>query len=788
MMKKSSQKMLKQKILSQKIPSHNAFKRPSHQLLALAVLSLFGLHHSNAYSQTAEYKWWAIKVGAYKAHTTTSYTLAGGTSATPTSRYGKGITVAIVDSGVFKHTEFNGRLLKGYDVFSSSGDGTNDQNGHGTHVAGIAAAGLNNTSTGIVGIAPESWILPIRVLDRSGSGSISGIQSGVSWALNNWVKASNGVPTNKTVFNFSLGGGGGSVNLLDPVAKSGSVSIVAAGNDGRSLTLSPTYPAVHAVSSSVIGTAIIVGAVVNDTANTIASFSNTPGTNTTLQNYFLVAPGASVYSTYNNGSYATLSGTSMATPVVSGAAAVVWGAWPYLNNAQVVDSLLLSATDLGATGVDAVYGRGMLNLEKAMQPIATTCIALNNSTCGTSTSSPTTNPVLAAPTTSTKRGKGKSTAKSINMPTAAGVAAYNTAAQVVGYDSVGRHFYFSALEVLQPGGVNVANNMAAWMGNSQPVTTVKGRGAAKLSMQGNALDGSGALSFSQPTGRDSYMIMFKGSALMPFGVANSAHAAEYTANAFVGGDTLKIPYLGLVDAPLGLAVGQSLSKDFDLRLGYVAGADFHAQHLDPLAPKFGPVSSGVMVGELTTRIKNLSLTASLGHLGERGSFLGAASANTQSDGSTFFHSLSAVLDLGEGLSAMASYSGGKSSGAVDGGQLASFSTKTEAFSLGAVKRGVFGKHDQLALSLAMPFRVTSGQVVLNAGVEVNMETGAPIMGQVPVSLAPQGKEQRYELSWSTPIAKGKGSLGLTAMHRLEANHNPNAKPENLVGFHLSRSF
>jgi subtilisin family serine protease len=85
-------------------------------------------------------------------------------------------------------------------------------------------------------------------------------------------------------------------------------------------------------------------------------------------NYYLVAPGTSIKSTYNNGGYATMSGTSMAAPVVTGAAALLKSYWPKLTARQIGEIFLTTATDLGAKGVDVIYGRGLLNLEAALKP------------------------------------------------------------------------------------------------------------------------------------------------------------------------------------------------------------------------------------------------------------------------------------------------------------------------------------------------------------------------------------------------------------------------------------
>lgn len=345
-------------------------------MLAGLIASLYA---GAALAQTApppEYKWWALRVKAYEAHNNLISYPTGITA--PTNNRGRGITLAIVDTGVSSHTEYATRLLDGFDYFNSSGNGTNDQYGHGTHVAGIAAAGVNGS--GIAGIAPEAGLISLRVLDANGAGSATSIDSGVRWALTNHVKSAAGVPTQKTVFSLSFGGSSPfGLNTLQAIRNAGTIAVAAAGNEGAA---NPSYPARYASEKSVAGWVLAVGALAAN--NRLATFSNKAGD---VRNYYLVAPGVGIDSTSPTDTYITISGTSMATPMASGAAAVVWGAWPYLTGDKVVNSLLWSATDLGTKGVDATFGWGLLNLAAAMQPIGATCAPTSTNSCS-STSSP----------------------------------------------------------------------------------------------------------------------------------------------------------------------------------------------------------------------------------------------------------------------------------------------------------------------------------------------------------------------------------------------------------------
>ncbi len=726
---------------------------PAIRLTLLSAL-ITSLYSVSAFAQTAppEYKWSALDVKAYEAHNLIGYPTG---VAAPTETKGKGITLAIIDSGVLPHTEFAGRLLPGYDYYDAAGNGTNDQYGHGTHVAGIAGAALDGT--GMVGVAPDAKILPVRVLDNMGSGTATSIDTGVRWALSNYVKSVAGVPTQKTVFNMSLGSSSAfGLSTLQAIRNAGTIAVVAAGNAGGS---NPIYPARYAIDRSVAGWVLAVGAV--DSNNVITSFSNRAGD---TRNYYLVAPGQYVQSTYFSNGYTLMSGTSMATPSVTGAAAVVWGAWPYLSGDKVVKSLLWSAKDLGDKGVDTTYGWGLLNVAAALQPIGDTCVPTASNSCGTGTSTT---------TTTTTKGGGKT--KTLSTPAAAGAAAMTTTSRVYGYDALGRSFQFSAASLLRPGGVNMTANLGNWMAASQPVKVTEGNAGTRFAYQGDAAIGNSAYAFSMPAGSGQVM-MFSGAAVLPFGASHSG----YRASAFASDDALKIPYLSMVDAPTGMAYDAPLSENVGVRFGYIAASNA-SQFVAP-----GPndlythrVAGGAAVGELSARFGQLELVGTVGMLNEEGAFLGARGGEASDmRGLTRFASASAIYDFAPGWSALATYTQGHSHGLGGSGD-ATYRLSTQSFSLGLLKNGVFGENDRMSIAAVLPSRVTSGDVTLRAAVDVNMQTGAPVYGNVPVALSPRGQEQRYEWNWSMPIKDG--SFGLTLMHRIQPNHDPLAPADNVVG-------
>lgn len=281
---------------------------------------------------------------------------------------GQKIVIAEIDTGVnAAHPDLTGRVLTGFNALTG-GTATGDGNGYGTHVAGILGAAANGR--GIVGVAYNAKILPVKIFDANNNATETALSSGIRCT---YGKAK--------ILNLSLGANGPvSESALRGAVSRGQLIVSAAGNSGLA---NPDWPARYAAQSWANGQIIAVGAV--DAYNHIARWSNRAGV--TRYNY-LVAPGTWVLSTYKS-SYAYMDGTSMATPYVSGAAAVVWSYWPYLTARQVTNTLFRTATDLGIAGVDAVYGHGLVNLERALQPVGTTSVKTASVSSTTSSSAST---------------------------------------------------------------------------------------------------------------------------------------------------------------------------------------------------------------------------------------------------------------------------------------------------------------------------------------------------------------------------------------------------------------
>lgn len=253
------------------------------------------------------------------------------------------VIVAVVDTGVdLEHPDFQGQLVQGYNVVEDTNN-PDDDNGHGTHVAGIISAATNN-GEGIAGISWYSKIMPIKGIGSDGSGTAFDIASGIRWAVDHGA----------SVINLSVGNYTPSDVLHEAVRYAFDRDVVLVSASGNDNTQQPGYPAAYPE-------VLAVGAV--DYTGQRASFSN-------FGDYLdVVAPGVDIASTFPDNQYAALSGTSMASPHVAGLAALLRAANPDLTNQEIMDILRYNSSDGGTQGKDAFYGYGLVNSAASLQAV-----------------------------------------------------------------------------------------------------------------------------------------------------------------------------------------------------------------------------------------------------------------------------------------------------------------------------------------------------------------------------------------------------------------------------------
>ncbi|MEX0418228.1 S8 family peptidase [Bacillus sp. C30] len=276
------------------------------------------------------------------------------------------ITIGIIDTGIdINHPDLKNNIWKNPDEIPGDGidndnngyiddiygwdfvnnnnsvyDGTGDS--HGTHVAGTIAAVKNNT-IGVVGVAPQVKVMPLKFLGTNG-GTISNAIKAIEYDKNKGVK----------ITNNSWGGGGFSQALYDAIQQSNSLFIAASGNNGNNADQTPMYPAAYSLSNI-----LSVASITNK--GSLSSFSNYGKTSVDV-----AAPGTDILSTLPNNSYGFYSGTSMATPHVSGVAALIQSAYPSYSPTEIKNKIMNNTSPL-STLTNKVLTGGLINAGKALQ-------------------------------------------------------------------------------------------------------------------------------------------------------------------------------------------------------------------------------------------------------------------------------------------------------------------------------------------------------------------------------------------------------------------------------------
>lgn len=257
------------------------------------------------------------------------------------SRGSQDVIVAVIDTGVdLDHADLADNLVEGINVIDE-GKRPYDDVGHGTHVAGIIAAIVNNYE-GVSGMSWFNKVMPIKALDHTGAGSTYSVAQGIIWAVDNGAQ----------VINMSLGNYYASNFLHDAIKYAYDRDVILISATGNDDTDEPGYPAAYPEVLAVAAT---------NAYEQRALFSN-------FGHYVdVTAPGENIASTYPGNEYAAMSGTSMASPHAAALAAMIRSANPLLSNEDVMDIMRQSALDLGQPGRDIYYGYGQIDVAAALE-------------------------------------------------------------------------------------------------------------------------------------------------------------------------------------------------------------------------------------------------------------------------------------------------------------------------------------------------------------------------------------------------------------------------------------
>jgi subtilisin family serine protease len=649
---------------------------------------------------------------------------------------GAGVLIAILDTGIdLDHPEFAGRISANSSCFGGSAcDGAaalgDDDNGHGTHVAGIAAAAAD--SVGTTGVAPDAELLSVKVLAASGAGAYGYVAQGISFAAWEGAQVINlslggPRPTNATEYNML-------VSALSAAAET-SVIVAAAGNNGNGRI--PEYPAVFATLPEIAGSMIIAGSL-QPNGTRASRFSNTPGSGCSgprnarvcLMDVFLMAPGEKITSTLPDGTYGEASGTSMAAPYISGAAALVWSAAPYLTPEQVTAILFESAIDLGKPGKDPVYGRGLVNPAGAIAPLGSLSVA----TSGT--------------TTFNASGTGDVKIAQLSGVLASGLRSSHAARDLTFFDDFGRDYRVDLTKSIASSAVSFGGvfgdgpalrratyfgdgiTASAWAGAEDgSIIAFSGRDDVRVS---DVRDAVLRARLSEDT---SVTIGYRAAAAGRMNQLDLAASEAYD-GLFLSASAMNSPYLGFASDASLVAATIDVTDDVSLAFGHAS------RESDPLAPYEDEIltleerlallrqdrahlaSGEGSTAALSWRVAPWGLVGfNVAYTGEDNALFGALEGGAlalTAEASTASAGAGARVNLGSDWVASASWNAGVSRVVpLAGGLFANVSElHTEAYGVALAKRGIFGAADAIGFGVSRPLHVVEGQAVMIASTGV----------------------------------------------------------------------
>jgi hypothetical protein len=708
----------------------------------------------------------------------------GDTAAVQTqSNGGAGITIAIVDTGIVAtHPEVYGRvstLSSCAAVTFTCSNGYTDDHSHGTAVASIAGGRYNaSLPISMSGVAPNAIILSEKVLSASGSGYSSDVANGIIRAADGGAKVINLSLTYMSSSNI--------VSAVNYATSKNAVIVWAGGNSATDINGGANTTGLTAAS---LKRMMFVGSV--GSTNLISNFSNMPGagvasagsTSASYKSLWIMAPGSGIiapFATLGSTSYSAWTGTSMSAPEVSGAVALLAATWPILITKRTASSVLfLTATDLGAAGVDGTYGNGLLNISKAFQPIGAMYVI-------SATGSPI---LISSLTTSMVSGGALGSFDSVSSQ----LSSYTA------FDSFDRNFVVDLSSM-------IASNTGAGSGGetttTQPapvVSPTKTRGrkladggyvvtiATRAPTFGETVWGDAGVNaiadrmFGQRDRSVTYVSLVDGSGNMLAvgrGVSSTASFAQamWGADAAAADQANKLgvstALMGLAQGGYSTALGYNFSDRARLAVGWsstdlVAGT---GQATDRTRSS----AEAAMVGVTARLTSRWSAGVALSSLGEANGLLGTTydgvgALSLGEEHRSRAVSVNSSLALGGGRDLLVDAAFVDTDGATMGNSLFRDVSplKARAYGVSLVQRDAFRDGDRLTLTVRKPLRVTSGQATL-ALTDVD-EDGYPVTRFTTVDLAPSGDETNVSLAYATTFGSSL-SLNATVDVRTDARN------------------
>ncbi|MCH7805715.1 MAG: S8 family serine peptidase [Proteobacteria bacterium] len=699
---------------------------------------------------------------------------------------GLGVSVAVIDTGLnVDHSDLDDNVdPNSIDIINNRPNpNVFGPDMHGTQVAGIIAAEKNDS--GMHGVSFEALIMAIRI----DFGDTCNSDGDCIFFTSDIIRAINyAVAHGARVINLSLGGDGASGDLIAALAaavNAGVFIVISAGNDSEG---NPSATAQVALSAGISGGMLIVGAI--DSNGTLASFSNRAGNS---RNAFVVAPGVDIFTTSNNNIYTRVNGTSYSAPHVAGAAALLFSLFPNLVGTDIFDILTQTATDFGASGVDNVYGFGLIDIGAALQPLGPQSIV---------TMSSTSDELIDIPMDDTGGG----------FSIAFGDAIFNARgfSSVMMLDGFRRSYMVdlsSRIEALYRPSLSLADAIESRRQRQSLFIPLSGDGSLSFSFYDRyrlIRDLAPALSmatqdllrqeapatFFQSTLKDDLTLSFAfgfspGDVLMRQGDLNTAGYGFLTTN--FGGAT----HLSLASSPKTVNLKKTTGGKVSLLFGVSTGIYNIAEFL-PYAgnhPKATVTSTYIRAARKSGALM-LNLTA--GVMEEKNAVLGSIStgALTLGDGATTaFLGAQGEVDLGHGFSLFGQYEAGWTS--VKGaefsliGNVSSF--RTSSFTAALTKNRVFGKRDRIGIAVHQPLRVENGTLSLVLPTGRDYAIDRILFSNDQAGLSPSSREIDVEISYRL-VTRAGFTFEANLVHQFNPGHTINLSHASAVLFRFTKVY
>lgn len=690
---------------------------------------------------------------------------------------GAGVTIAVVDTGVdVSSPEFAGRISPLSKDMLGAGRSLAGTDDHGTHVALVAAGARDNT--GILGMAHGATIMALRT-DSVGSCTSAGgavecgfsnsdIAAAITYASTNGAK----------VINVSLGGQGATTGLQnavrDAVAR-GSLVVLSAGNDG----LSQPESFATLLGQAGNGGVLIVGSV--DADGDISSFSNRAGSQAAN---FLTARGSRICCSYEGGQLYTdeqgfvyvLSGTSFSAPQVSGAAALLAQAFPHLTGKQIAEILLDSAFDVGAPGTDPVFGRGILDLARAFQPLGTTSLAGSTAALplgdDAGTASPAMGDALATASLQAvvldKFDRAFGTDLGVTLR---GAQAVNRLAPAVAANQ--RYLAFGSEQLSLAFTIDASDGpvrtaaLRLGLVDADSARVLAARVTSRLAPDLQ-------LGFAYAEGANGLVAQLQGQDRPAFMIAPEAGGDNGMFHRSDASLALRRQF-GSWGVTLSAESGETVSGTTLRRASEMRGRRF-AEDIS---------SYGV---SLDRRLGPVELALGLSQMDEERTLLGSRfhEAFGVAGASTLFADARVGFDFAPGWRLGGALRQGWTSAHEAGLVAAGSELVSRAWSLDLERRGVFVDRDGLALRLAQPLRVERGTLNFLLPVGFSYETMLADYGVRSLALTPQGRELLGEIAWHGPLLAGDAAASL--FYRRDPGHYEALPADTGVALRWSRRF